>query len=218
MNTELQNTQVKPRVTEQASPASNSSANKFGNKSSNKEVKGEDSTPRKGRIQRQEDIELIKSRLQDADAFLFSDYRGLSVKQIGEVRKKLTTFSSSMHVHKNKLFKRALQELGYSDALQHFLTGPTAHVFIRGEASPVIKTLIDFEKKEKYSISVKGSYIEGQVYDQDQTEALSKIPSREQLLANLMGAMNAPAQKLASGLQDTIAKLARSLKALEETL
>ena len=170
-----------------------------------------------GRIQRQEKVDKIKQYLDSADSFVISDYRGLSVEQISEIRRELMKHGSEMHVHKNRFIKIALKDKEYSQEVIEKMTGPNAIVYVQGgDASAVLKTLFGY-MKQTYPIEVRGSYIDNHFLDEKQSEALSKLPSKEVLLAILMNTMQAPVRNLASGLQEVITSFVRVVQSLADS-
>lgn len=158
-------------------------------------------------------LEAMKEKLGSARDYIFTDYRGLTVEQITELRRELRQRSADYRVIKNRYAKRAFEELEQPD-VSEFLVGPTALVFAGEDVSGTAKVI--FDKGKEWSVSVKGSLIDGQVFDAAQTEAVSKLPGREALLASLAGTMMAPVQNLAFALNGVTQKLVRVLQAVAE--
>jgi large subunit ribosomal protein L10 len=158
-------------------------------------------------------VEAVKEKFESAPNYVFANYRGLSVDQITDLRRQLREKDADFKVIKNRFAKIALEQLEKPDVSQ-FLTGPTAVALAQDDFSPVVKTLLDFGKE--YSVEVKGALIDGNVFDAVQAEKLSQLPSREDLLAKLMGTMNAPLQHLMYAMNGVQTKLVRALKAIQE--
>jgi large subunit ribosomal protein L10 len=158
-------------------------------------------------------LEAIKSKLQENKDFIFTDYRGLSVEQITTLRTKLRAKQAEYKVVKNRYAKLAFKELELPD-VSEFLVGPTALALLNDDVGAIAKILIDFGKDAP--ISVKGSIVDVRVYDDKQTEALSQLPSRDQLLAQLMSTMNAPLQNLVYAMNGVTQKLVRVLQAVAD--
>ncbi len=169
-----------------------------------------------GRMQRQEKVEKIKQYLDNSDSFVISDYRGLTVEQISEIRRELMKHEAEMHVHKNRFIKIALKDKEYPQEVIEQMTGPNAVVYVQGDISEVLKTLFGYVKKE-YPIEVRGSYVDTGFLDKQQSETLSNLPSKEVMLAMVMGTMQAPVRNFASGLQEVIASFARAVQAVADS-
>jgi large subunit ribosomal protein L10 len=137
----------------------------------------------------------------------------LSVDQITELRNRLREKNAEFRVIKNRYAKIALQQLEQPD-VSDFLVGPTAVALMNDDFSPVIKALLDYGKENP--VEVKGAIIDGAVFDSAQAERLSKLPSRDELLAKLMGTMNAPLQHFLYALNGVPTKLVRVLKAIQD--
>lgn len=154
---------------------------------------------------------------------LAADYRGLSVKEIAELRGRMRG-DAKMTVVKNTLARRAAEEAGRVDMLPH-LVGPTAVVWIQGDPAAAAKALTEFNKEFDATVTVKGGLLKGQPLSQEQFVALSKLPPREELLAKLVGGiaspmnalgnLNQPLQKFGNGMNELLAGLGRTLTALE---
>lgn len=158
-------------------------------------------------------LAAIKEMLSDSKDFIFTDYRGLTVEQITDLRSKLRKKEAEYRVIKNRYAKIAMKELELPD-VSDLLVGPTAMALTKDDASAVAKILYDFAKDAP--VAVKGAIVDGQVYSDQETEALSKLPSREQLIAMLMSTMQAPVQNLVYAMNGTVQKLVRVLQAVAD--
>mgnify|MGYP006303365979 FL=1 len=158
-------------------------------------------------------VDAVRSRFESAQNYVFANYRGLTVDQITDLRRQLRERNAEFRVIKNRYAKIALEQLDKPD-VSEFLTGPTAVALAQDDFSPVVKAILDFGKE--YSVEVKGAIIDGTVFDAAEAERLSKLPSREELLAKLMGTMNAPLQQFLYALNGVPTKLVRVLKAVQE--
>jgi large subunit ribosomal protein L10 len=158
-------------------------------------------------------VSELKGRFEDVKDYIFTDYRGLSVDQITELRSKLRDLQAEYRVVKNRYAKIAIEQLKMPD-VSEYLTGPTALVLAKDESGPVAKTLFDFGKET--SVTVKGAIINGNVFGPGDVEAYSKLPTRDELLAKLMGTMNAPMQHLVYAVNGVTQKLARVLQAIAD--
>ena len=106
-----------------------------------------------------------------------------------------------------------MQQLDMPD-VSDMLLGPTALALAKDDAAAVAKTLFDFAKDAP--VSVKGAIVDGKVFSGSETEALSKLPSRDQLIAQLMSTMQAPLQNLVYAMNGTVQKLVRVLQAIAD--
>lgn len=160
-----------------------------------------------------EAITALKEIFSGSSDFIFADYRGLSVDQITDLRNKLREKGATFKVIKNRYAKIALGELEYPD-VSDLLVGPTAVALTRDDSGSAAKILFEFGNDAP--VSVKGAIIDGLVFDQNQVEAYSKLPTRDELLAQLMSAMNGPLMNLMYTLQAVPQKLVRTLQAVAD--
>ncbi|ULQ59305.1 50S ribosomal protein L10 [Brucepastera parasyntrophica] len=144
-------------------------------------------------------ISEIKGQLDAVSDYIFTEYRGLTVEQITNLRGQLREKGCSYRVVKNNYARIAFKDLEKSD-VSNYLVGPTAIALTSEEANAVAKILFDFSK-EAPALIIKGALIDGEVYDAAKIEAFSKLPGKKDLIAMLMSAMNATTSKLARTLQ-----------------
>ena len=157
-------------------------------------------------------VDEVREKLADADAALLTEYRGLTVKQLAELRRQLRPAGGEYKVYKNTLVRFAAHEV-VEDRLDPMLTGPTAITFVRGDAAAVAKTLRDYARTNQ-ALVLKGGLLGDKVVSARDVEALADLPSRDVLLAQLAGAFQAPLVKLAGLLQALPRNFAYGLKAL----
>ena len=157
-------------------------------------------------------VDEVRGRLAGADAALLTEYRGLTVKQLAELRRQLRPAGAEYKVYKNTLVRFAARDLGAVE-LESLLTGPTAITFVRGDAAACAKTLRDYARTNQ-NLVVKGGLLGGKVLSAGDVQALADLPSREVLLAQLAGAFQAPLVKMAGLLQALPRNFAYGLKAL----
>jgi large subunit ribosomal protein L10 len=172
-------------------------------------------------ISREKKEELVKSyveKLKQSKGFILTDYRGLSVGQVEDVRGALRPIEGQFHVVKNRLFSLALEEVEISIP-DEILTGPTAASFCYDEVPPVAKALV--EAIEDTSLEVKGGLLEHNFLSAEQVKAIAELPSREVLLAQVLGTINAPATQLtgviANGVRQVLNVLQAYVDKLEES-
>lgn len=162
-------------------------------------------------------IAEIATQLRDSNAAVLTEYRGLTVAQMAELRSKLRG-NATYSVVKNTLTARAAAEVGV-DAFDGYLTGPTAIAYITGDPVEVAKGLRDFAK-ENEALVIKAGLVDGMAYSAADLEKLASLESRETLLAKMAGAMKAPMANTAAllnGAPAQMARLAEALRAKVET-
>jgi large subunit ribosomal protein L10 len=155
----------------------------------------------------------LTDRFRASSATLLTEYRGLTVAQLKELRRSLgrdTTYS----VAKNTLAKRAASEAGIP-GLDDLFTGPTALAFVSGDPVEAAKGLRDFAKTHPLLV-IKGGVFEGKAVNADEVRKLADLESREVLLAKLAGAMKANMSKAAATFQAPLTQLARLAQALHD--
>lgn len=165
--------------------------------------------------QKAQTIEDMKSMLQASSAAILTDYRGLSVSDLTKLRKKLREVDCEFHIVKNTLFKRAIDTIVADKQLEAFLEGPTAIGFAKKDAVALARTLLDFTKDHK-QMSVKAGLIDGKVFSDVQVTALSKLPSREVLIAQMLGSLNSPISGLVGTLQGILSNFVFTLSAIAD--
>jgi len=158
-------------------------------------------------------VAVLKAALEEYPNVYFSDFRGLSVSQITELRGVLRESSARYSVVKNRYTRIALQQLGREGA-DEYLTGPTALALVQDDVAAVSKALLDFGRNAP--VKVKGGFIDGKAIGPQEVVALSRLPSREQLLAMLMAAMHGPVRGLAYVLRASVERVARVLQAVAD--
>jgi large subunit ribosomal protein L10 len=158
-------------------------------------------------------IDEITDRFQNSSAAVLTEYRGLTVAQLTELRRSLGA-GSTYAVVKNTLTKRAADSVGFSD-LGPLLNGPTAIAFIEGDPVEGAKALRDFAKANPLLI-VKGGVVDGRTVDASEVTRLADVEPREVLLAKLAGAMKGNLTKAAGLFQAPLSQVARLAAALQE--
>ena len=158
--------------------------------------------------------EILQGGGEAPQDFIFTEYRGLTVAQITELRKQLRAKDAVYKVVKNNFARIAFHELATPDVSSR-LVGPTAIVVAPKDSNEVAKILFVF-LKEVPALTVKGGLISGSIYDAKQMEAFSRLPGRLELLSMLMSVMNGPVRNLAAALNDVPSRLVRALKAIAD--
>lgn len=159
-------------------------------------------------------VSEIQDRLQRSAAVVLADYRGLNVQEVTELRKKLREAGVEYKVSKNTLTSRAAQAAAI-DGLDQYLTGPTAMAFSYADPVAAAKVLSTFAKDHK-KLTLKGGILEGKVIDFNAVKALADLPSREVLLAQVVGVMQAPLRGMATVLAGPMRKLVYAVDAVRK--
>ncbi len=157
-------------------------------------------------------IAEVRGKLEAADAAIVTEYRGMSVTALATLRRELRNAGAEFKVYKNTLARFAVREAGL-EALEEFLTGPTAIAFVKGDAAAAAKALRDQAKANPLLI-VKGGVVGTTAMSKRDLDVLAALPSREVLLAQFAGALQAPLVKTAGLLQALPRNMAYGLKAL----
>ncbi|HYF81404.1 MAG TPA: 50S ribosomal protein L10 [Clostridia bacterium] len=139
----------------------------------------------------------VKEKLSKSSSVVLVDYKGINVLDVTELRKRFREAGVEYKVYKNSLFKRAASEVGM-EALHEHLQGTVAVAFGAKDAVAPAKTLNQFMKdKPKTTISIKAGYVEGKLMDAKDVKALGDLPSRDVLIAMLLGALQGSVRNLA---------------------
>ncbi|MDA3949025.1 MAG: 50S ribosomal protein L10 [Spirochaeta sp.] len=158
-------------------------------------------------------VDTLKAMFAEANDYVFTNFRGLSVDQITRLRTQLRESGAEYRVVKNNYAKIAFQQMEKPD-VSEYLEGPTAIAISRTDAAPVVKVLVDFAKDAP--VEVKGALVGDMIFNAAQAEAFSKLPSRDALIAQLMSVMQAPLQNFVYALNAVPTDLARVLQAVAD--
>ena len=156
-------------------------------------------------------VDEIRTKLGEADAAILTEYRGLTVSELAELRGALRPASTEYKVFKNTLARRAADEAGLTD-LSGLLEGPTAIAFVKGDAVAAAKAIREFGKGAP-ALVVKGGLLGTRILSPRDIDALADIEPREVLLAKLAGGFQAPMVKAAGLFQAFTRNFAYGLKA-----
>jgi large subunit ribosomal protein L10 len=168
-------------------------------------------------INRERKVELLdiyRAEVKKSSALIFTNYRGLSVANLQSLRVKLSETNTDFMVVKNTLLGIALKENGLPQP-DSLLSGPNAVAFLGEDIGRGMKGLLDWIKAEKIG-EISGALLGTSVLDAKNAEALAELPTKEQVLAKVLGAINAPASSLANILTAPSASLVRVLNARVE--
>jgi large subunit ribosomal protein L10 len=159
-------------------------------------------------------IEEIAAQIEGAEAIFAVDYRGISVPQAAELRGKLREADASFRIVKNRLTKRAAEQVG-EDRLGEFLQGPTALTFVRGDTAQAAKAISTFNKEHEV-LTFKGGFMADVVLDEEKFKSIARLPAREVLDSQLAGVIASPLTGLVRGLGSMIQGLALQLGQIAE--
>ena len=156
----------------------------------------------------------LSERIRGSEALFITDYRGLTVADVTELRRSLRETGTRLTVAKNTLLRRAAGEAGV-EGLDDLLLGPTAVAFVDGDPISAAKGLVDAIKRFR-TLEIRGGYMEGKVMSSEEAQALATIEPREVLLAKLAGAMKAEMSRAAYMFQALQSRFLSVLEAYKE--
>jgi large subunit ribosomal protein L10 len=160
---------------------------------------------------KQQIVEELKQLLGEAEMTLVLDYQGLSTKEMTDLRTRLQASNGVCKVTKNTLMRRAIDGDRVWSSLDSLLSGTNAFILIKGDIGGAVKAVQAFQKEIKKS-ETKGGLFEGRLLSQDEIKAIGELPTKEVLIAQIAGAINAVTTKVAVGINEVPSGLARALK------
>jgi len=160
---------------------------------------------------KQQIVEELKGLLNGTEMALVLDYKGLSIKEMTDLRIRLQASNGVCKVTKNTLMRLAIDGDSTWSELDSLLTGTNAFVLIKGDVGSAVKAIQSFQKDTKKS-ELKGGLFEGQLLSQADIKAIGELPSKDVLMAQIAGAINAVTTQLAVGINEVPSGLARALK------
>jgi large subunit ribosomal protein L10 len=162
-------------------------------------------------------LEELKQTLSEAELVVAIDYKGLSVAEITNLRRRLLEKGSSCTVAKNTIMGRAIKDDSTWEPMQELLKGPNAFLFLKDDLGAGIKAYQEFQKATKKT-EFKGGVMEGRLLDEASVKAIADLPSKEELMGQVAGAINNVATKLAVGLNAVPTKVAVGIKEVPASL
>ena len=157
-------------------------------------------------------VDEVRARIESSSAVLLTEYRGLKVGELADLRRSLRAVGGDYKIYKNTLVRFAVRDLQL-EGIDELLVGPTAVAFVDGDVAAVAKALRDFGRANP-NLVVKGGVLGGKALSADDTKALAELPSRDVLLSRLAGGLAAPMVQFAGLLQALPRNLAYGLQAL----
>ncbi len=164
---------------------------------------------------KKEIVAELKQTLSSSQMALVIDYRGLTVAEITDLRNRLRPSGTVCKVTKNTLMRIAIADDQNWQPLTEFLADSSALLLVQDDFSAAIKAYQEFQKVAKKT-ALRGGVLEGRSLNEDQVKAIGSLPPKEQLMAQIAGAINGVATKLAVGINAVPASLARGIKAVSE--
>ena len=141
-------------------------------------------------------VEALAEKLQNATAAVFVDYKGINVAQDTELRNQFRAANVEYTVVKNTLTRFAANKIGYSD-FDELLNGTTSMACTTGDPIAPARIVSEFAKKNKDVVKIKGGMVEGKVLTVDELKAFGELPSKDALVAQVLGTLLAPITSLA---------------------
>lgn len=157
-------------------------------------------------------VEELSAKIKEAKSIVLADYRGLTVEQDTALRNELRKAGVEYRVVKNSMTQFAVEENGLKD-LEIYLSGPTSIAMSSEDLVAPAKVLSEFAKKFE-KLEIKAGVVEGKVIDLNGVKALAELPSKEVLVAQVLGTLNAPITGFATVLNANIKGLAVALQAI----
>jgi large subunit ribosomal protein L10 len=166
----------------------------------------------------QQKIELVEEysqKFKEAKSIFLADFRGMTVEQANALRKEFRSAGVEYRIVKNTLASLSFKNAGLED-MSEFLSGCTAFAYSDQDPVAPIKVIKDYKKKNKEAkIEIKGCLFEGQIFQADQADALANLPTRDALLSQFVGVLQAPMSNMVGVLKATAQKLVGVLESVK---
>lgn len=165
----------------------------------------------KTRLQKEEDVKKLSGKLSRAKSVVFTDYRGMTMGQLSDLRNKLAPQEAELNITKNTLLNLALKQVGLPTPPKEVGQGPTATLFsYNDEVSPIktlVKTLKDFQIGPSTSLRIKGGFLDAMVLDSLAVNKLASLPSKQELQGQIVGSLASPLYGIVGVLQANLRNL-----------
>ncbi|MFN3650912.1 MAG: 50S ribosomal protein L10 [Armatimonadota bacterium] len=158
-------------------------------------------------------VETISELLDRSAGVVLTDYRGFTVAEKADLTRRLREAGAEYHVVKNTLFRLAYAERGENP--EEMLSGPTAVAFALNDPVGPSKVLLDFIREKKKG-TVKGGVVDGKIFNEDAIKRLSELPPKDQLIAQVVGAVQGPLAGLVYSLQGVLGNFVRTVQAIHD--
>lgn len=160
-------------------------------------------------------ISDLKEKLKETQLAIIIDYQGLSVAEITDLRRRLRPTGTECKVTKNTFMEKAIKDDKNWEAMSEFLKGSSAILLVKDDLGGAIKAYQAFQKESKKT-ELRGGVMQGQALNQNQVKAITDLPSKEQLIAQIAGSINALATKIAVGVKEIPTSIARGVQAIAD--
>jgi len=167
------------------------------------------------KAKKEKTLDDLKAALLNSKFTVVSDYKGTTVAELTALRRDVQKAGGDLTIAKNTLIKKAIDGQNYSNDMSSFLAGPTAIAYTSGDPVPVAKALTEYIKKVKKT-TIKGGVLEGKKVNEKEISNIASLPSREQLIAKMLGSLNAPAQNVVYALSGVSRNLVYVLEAVRK--
>lgn len=165
--------------------------------------------------EKEQEISLIQDKVSRAQGMFFTDFAGTNVANISELRNEFRKVGVEYRVVKNTLARKAMQNAGGYDSVLDKLVGQTGIAFAYEDAAAPAKIIKKFkEKNEKFSL--KAAVLEKQVYDGSKLEILASLPTRPEIIASILGSLNAPISGVVGAVNAVLRDVVGVLDAIEK--
>lgn len=172
---------------------------------------------KKTKADKNDDIALLKSEIEQATIAVVADYRGMTVAELTDLRRELYKHNAKFSVAKNTLMRRAVKGTPHEALIEH-LKGPSAIIFGRADQVQPVKALKEFLKKNKKENEVRGGFMEGKLLSANEVDELAKLPSLDELRGKLLGCIASPLNGLVGALSSPQRSLVNVLSQYQKTL
>lgn len=166
-----------------------------------------------GKEAKAEKVDALHAKFSAVKGAILSDYRGLNVQQMADLRGRLREAEVELHVVKNTLARRAAEDTDFAGLADQFV-GPTSIAFTEGDVVAMAKAIADYAKEEP-KLEIRVGLVEGQVLTPEQVTALAELPPREVLLARALGSLQSPIAGLVGVLQGVQRQFLYVLQAIQ---
>ena len=160
-------------------------------------------------------INDLKEKLKETQLALVIDFQGLSVAEISDLRNRLRPTGTECKVTKNTFMEKAIKDDQNWEAMSKFLKGSSAILLVKDDMGAAIKAYQAFQKESKKT-DLRGGVMQGQALDPTQVKAITDLPTKDELIAQIAGALNALATKIAVGVKEIPTSIARGVQAIAD--
>ncbi|TVQ48741.1 MAG: 50S ribosomal protein L10 [Gloeocapsa sp. DLM2.Bin57] len=171
----------------------------------------------RNRTSKEEIVEELKEQLSETQMAIIIDYQGLSVGEITDLRDRLRPTGTECKVTKNTLMRLAVEGDPNWETMTEFLKGTSAFLLVKDDLGGAIKAYQKFQKDTKKT-EFRGGVMQGQSLNEQQVQAITELPSKEELMAQIAGAINSLATKVAVGIKEVPSSVCRGINEVPASL